>query len=197
MDDSEIPSPMLDASRKSVLRGDIGEGEIKVTLHHFLMASYDTTAGLLFCAIYCLAYHQDIQEKVLEEIVTVLDESSEISFENLSDLVYMDMVISESLRLFPSGPFVARKSTEDFKLSNGVTVPSGTNFVCSFFHMHRNKKIWGPNASKFNPENFSQENVENRDPNAFMPFAKGPRACLGGKNTYWTMKVFLVLVKFE
>lgn len=183
---------MLDAAREAIAKGELGKEELKVTLHHFMMASFDTSSVALFCGIYCLARYPEIQEKLYQEIISVVpDDDTQITVEHLANMTYLDMVVSETLRLFPAGPMVARKATEDFKLSNGVLVPKGTNFALSFFHMHRNENIWGPDYAKYNPENFSEENMKNRDPNAFMPFAKGPRGCTGGKVSYWVLKIFL------
>lgn len=171
------------------MKNVVGEDEIKGTLNHFIIASFDTTAGVLFCAMYCLAYHQEVQEKVYQEIMSVIDEGLDLNLEVLSECTYLQMVINETLRLFPPGAFVSRKASEEFTLSNGVTVPKDTNVSISIFHTHRNEKFWGQDSGKFNPENFSQENVMNRDPRAFVPFSKGLKSCPGLKNSYWVLKV--------
>lgn len=64
-----------------------------------------------------LAMHQEIQEKVYEEFKSVFyDEDEEIDKDNISKLKYFDMVIRETLRLFPIGPVIGRKLSSDLVL---------------------------------------------------------------------------------
>lgn len=61
--------------------------------------------------------HQDIQQKVVDELENVLHDMDEpVDYETLSKLEYLDMVLKESLRLFPVAPFLIRKTTEDTQI---------------------------------------------------------------------------------
>lgn len=160
---------------------------------HFFVGSYDTTAETLFNVLYLLATKPEIQERVYQEVLTVISNSGDISQDDLGNLVYLEMVINEAMRLFPPIPFVGRKATDDFSF-NDMNLPKGMHFLISLFHVHRNEKYWGSNANEFDPDNFLPSKVKARNNNAFMPFVKGPRNCLGWRNAYVVLKVGIHLL---
>ena len=68
-----------------------------------------------------LAMHPDIQNRVYEEVVSVLGPERTPDFKDLPSFKYMELVIKETLRLFPGSPFMAREVLEDLSL-DGSTV---------------------------------------------------------------------------
>lgn len=186
---SNRPCNLLRAVEDSIARKEV-DRELSIgSLGQFFVGSYDTTAETLFNVLYLLAANPSIQHKVLQEILTVLPmQNKNIELHELNNLVYLEMVINETMRLFPPIPFVGRLATDDFAF-NGLQVPKGMNFLISLFHVHRNEKYWGPQANQFDPDNFLPGNIIARNSNAFMPFAKGPRNCLGWRNGYVVLKV--------
>ena len=70
----------------------------------FLIAGYETSSGTLGFICYHLATNPDVQEKLQKEIDSVWDDESKMpSYETVNELPYLDMVISETLRLYPPG----------------------------------------------------------------------------------------------
>ncbi len=116
----------------------------------------------------------------------------EITFESLSKLQYMEMVIKESLRIAPVGPIIFRETMDDFELEKGLVIPKGTTLNLNIFALHRRKDIWGEKADEFNPENFLPENNAKRHPTSFIPFSTGRRNCIGHRYAMTSMKIILL-----
>lgn len=135
-----------------------------------------------------LAMHPEWQDRVYNEITSVLstdddDDDATLSYEQINQLVYLEMVLNETMRVLPLICLVFRVvSNESEKLSNGIVLPVGQIIALDIYRLHRSKAVHGPEADRFNPENFSPENVQQRHPYAFIPFTKGQRLCLGKKN---------------
>ena len=95
-----------------------------------------------------LAMHKEIQEKVVRELHEVYSSVEDpIDYDILNKLPYLEMVIKETLRLFPISAFTLRTSREDFEMENYV-VPAGSNFFLAVFTIHRNPEYWGEDANR-------------------------------------------------
>lgn len=73
-----------------------------------------------------------------------------------------------------------------------LTVPRGVTVLISIYNLHHDKKIWGPNADLFNPDNFLPEAASQRHVCSFIPFSYGPRSCIGMKQGTLAIKTILV-----
>lgn len=126
-----------------------------------------------------MAMYPNLQEKVYDEIMEHFPtEDVEISGESLKQLEYTDMFLKEVLRHCPVAANIARECMKDIEV-DGLRIPAGNMFIFTFWAMHRRKDIWGPDAEKFDPENFLPERCRSRNPNAYMPFSAGARNCIG------------------
>ncbi|XP_061399388.1 probable cytochrome P450 313a4 [Musca vetustissima] len=135
----------------------------------------------------------EYQQKVYEELLTIFPEGGDIdvTYTNIQDMTYMDMVINESMRVITPVPFVGRENTQDIELSNGMVVPAGVQFIVNIFALHRRYDLWGPNADMFDPDHFLPCNIEDKHPYAFIPFTKGIRNCIGWKYGLMSTKATL------
>ena len=165
--------------------GDLSEEGIREEVDTFMFEGHDTTSMALSWIIFLLGHHPEIQEKLwpeidalFEEIETTAKEDStplQIPLNKLKDLKYLDCVVKEGLRLFPSVPFIGRRIHEDMNIKAGekeYTLPVGTIVYVFIYMLHRDPETY-PNPEAFNPDRFLPENSTGRNPFAFVPFSAG------------------------
>lgn len=139
-----------------------------------------------------LAMHKDVQQNVIDEIDSIVGmQDGLVDYESLHKLTQLELVIKETMRLFPVLPVVAREVTEDFEL-DGCTIPESTVMVIFAYDVHRNKKYWGADAHLFRPSRFEPQNMEKIHQYAYIPFTGGPRLCIGWRYAMLLMKVYLI-----
>ncbi|RDD36405.1 Cytochrome P450 3A31 [Trichoplax sp. H2] len=178
---------MIDANRNSTGKG-LTDDEIVAQASAFMLAGYETTSSCLAFTAYLLAINPAIQEQLRQEINDICNDEEDITYEMISKMTYLDMVINESLRIFPPGYILIREAKVDFQC-NGYTFPKGVPIYIPVYATHHNPEIW-PEPEKFDPQRFTKEAVEARHSCAFMPFGIGPRSCIG-------MRFALVEVKLS
>ncbi|XP_063697224.1 cytochrome P450 4C1-like [Culicoides brevitarsis] len=166
------------------------DDEIIDEIEIIIAGGADSSGHTICFVLLILAMHPDIQSRCYEEIKS-LDAASELTKSDLNFLVYLDQVICETMRILPAVPIIGRELNGPVTLSNGVTLPAGTQIGIGIRDTHRNKAVWGDDADKFDPENFSAEAMKNRHPYSFIPFSGGPRNCIGFKFARNSMKVVL------
>jgi cytochrome P450 family 313 len=146
-----------------------------------------------------LAMHKNVQEKALAELREVFSSPDDpVDIDILTQLPYLEMVIKESMRLFPISPIAFRTSTHEFVL-NDYVIPAGANFILGVYMLHRDKAFWGENAEVFEPERWEPERIKKIHPYAYLPFSGGPRYCIGSKYAMLFLKTCLsnLLRNFE
>lgn len=147
------------------------EKEIRETLKEILMAGYHTIASNICWTLYTIAKHPEVANKIYSEIDLIL--TDEFQYEDLSKFTYLPMVIKEALRIYPAGPYTARKADQDIEIL-GYQIPKGTTIFYPIWAVHMSEQYWHE-PEKFNPDRFKGE--FNRL--AFMPFGFGVRSCPG------------------
>ncbi|CAD6208036.1 GSCOCT00013998001.2-RA-CDS [Cotesia congregata] len=176
---------------------NIGSNDIVAQAFIFFLAGFDTTSTLMSFVIHQLAFHQDIQEKLHQEVEFL----EEINYEDLGKLKFLEMIILETLRFFPPIVLLDRVCSKRFKLppppgsSTQLDVEEGTVLWAPTFAMQRDNKYF-PDPETFDPERFAEENKGNVDPCVYMPFGVGPRKCIGERFAMMEIKLMLArLVK--
>ncbi|KAI8128449.1 putative cytochrome P450 313a4 [Lucilia cuprina] len=157
-----------------------------------ITGSYETTSTTLYSLIVMLAMHPQVQERLYNDVIKIIPANEEVLFEHLEQLPYLNMVISETLRLVPPIPFIGREALENCNLTTDVNIPRDFQVLISIFHLHRSKVLWGPNAHMFNPNNFLPEEKEKRHPYAYVPYSKGVRNCIGWRYADISLKFILL-----
>ncbi|RLW01623.1 hypothetical protein DV515_00007834 [Chloebia gouldiae] len=156
----------------------------------FIFAGYEPTSNTLGFLAYELAMHPDVQEKVLQEIDTVLPNKAPLTYEAITKLEYLDMTVNETLRIYPLGGRLERTCKKDVEI-NGVKIPKGFVVTIPPYVLHRDPEYW-PNPDEFRPERFSKENKGSIDPYTYLPFGAGPRNCIGMRFALLILKVAIV-----
>ncbi|KAF1934180.1 cytochrome P450 [Didymella exigua CBS 183.55] len=170
-----------------------------------LFAGHDTTASTL---CYCYKSLSDnphalaVARKELDDVFGV-DVSAADQLRHNPFLVikfdHMLAVIKEVLRLWTSASS-ARAGRKDFFVRepvSGELLPTeGVNVWIHSFSMGPSKMIWSEDIDQFKPERFLPGNVANIPADAWRPFEKGPRACIGQEFTYLEIKALASLQAF-
>jgi cytochrome P450 len=172
------------------------DGLIRDQLLTMLIAGHDTSTALMAWALYLLATHDEVQAQVHAEIERVFG-AGEPTSEDLGQLVYLDQVIKETLRLYPPIHLGSRIAATNLAFQD-YSFPAGTRILYSIYLSHRHESYW-PNATRFDPDRFAPEEVRRRPPYLYLPFGGGPRNCIGMAFAQVEAKVILarLLQKYE
>ncbi|KAM3939828.1 cytochrome P450 4V2-like [Leptodactylus fuscus] len=171
--------------------------DIREEVDTFMFEGHDTTAAALNWSVFLLGSYPEIQEKVHKELDETFGQSDRpVAMDDMKKLRYLEAVIKESLRLYPSVPFFARTTTEDCTI-RGYTIPKGVDAMIMPFALHRDPEYF-PEPEEFRPERFLPENASGRNPYAYIPFSAGLRNCIGQRFALMELKVVLsaILRKF-
>nr|XP_022315198.1 cytochrome P450 3A24-like isoform X1 [Crassostrea virginica] len=157
----------------------------------FMLAGYDTTSSTMTFMAYNLATNPECQDRLINEIDSVLGEEMP-TYDNMQKLDYLDMVFSETLRLYPPATRTNRCNSEEIVI-DGVKIPKNIELVFPIFAIHRDPNYW-PEPEKFDPERFTAENKANRHPYVYLPFGHGPRNCIGQRLAAMEAKCAIVYI---
>ncbi|KZT71412.1 cytochrome P450 [Daedalea quercina L-15889] len=166
---------------------------------NILLAGRDTTATTLTFAVYLLAMHPDVLQRLRTEVLEKVGPKQRPTYADIKEMRYLRAVINETLRLYPAVPFNIRVSVNEGLLPNPdgkpFYVPAKVGVSYSVWAMHRREEYWGPDAQEYDPDRFLDERVNKYltpNPFIFLPFNAGPRICLGQQFAYNEMSFFLI-----
>jgi cytochrome P450 family 6 len=158
-----------------------GEGNEKLSVQEiaahcfsFFIFGFETTSLTGAYVLYNLAMNQEVQERLRHEVgfVIMKRDESRLTYEAIQEMSYLQMVIDETLRLYPPMFQMFRKSTSDYRIKNSeLVIPKGSFVFVPIYSIHRDPEHY-PDPLKFDPERFSEENKKNRHPMAYLPFSE-------------------------
>ncbi|KAJ4252506.1 hypothetical protein NW762_011107 [Fusarium torreyae] len=161
---------------------------LKDQLLTFLAAGHETTASAMTWACYLLTKHPEIQTKLREEVrdalPEILDDDQVDLAGILEQLPYLNGIMHETLRLYPTVPMTMRQAVRDTRIGEQF-IPEGTDIIVSIWYINRSPDIWGPDAAEFRPERWiTDDGKPNQNGGAssnynFLTFLHGPRSCIG------------------
>ena len=184
--------PDLLAMLLSAVDEETAEGMTDLQLHDevltLLLAGNETTAMALAWAWYLLAQHPEVEARLAAELETTLAGRTP-TLEDLPRLPYTQMVLEETMRLYPPAWFLMRKAIHEDTIG-GYTIPANTFISYSAYTLHRHPDFWDT-PERFDPERFTPERSANRPRFAYLPFGAGPRLCIG--NSFAMLEGQLIL----
>ncbi|CAH0557342.1 unnamed protein product [Brassicogethes aeneus] len=161
--------------------------DIREEVDTFMFEGHDTTASAISFAIYLLANHPEEQKKAYEELNLIFadDKNRPTGHRYLQEMKYLENVIKETLRLYPSVPFYARMVNEDIEYEDGKVIPKDTSLVIFAYGVNRDKDNF-KDPDSFIPSRF--DGIDGKSPYSYLPFSAGPRNCIGQKFAMLEMK---------
>jgi cytochrome P450 len=114
---------------------------------------------------------------VYEEVKSVFGDREKLTYEDYEKLTYTNCVIKESMRMYPPITHVFKEAAKDDNIG-GYDIPKGTLININFYALHYNEKYW-KNPTKFMPERFDEQHIDEVNSMAYLPFSLGARKCIG------------------
>jgi len=183
---------MLMNARDKESGAPMGERELIDEIMTLIVAGHETTASGLNWTWYLLSQHPQVEARLHAEIDTAAADLPAPRLGEMETLRYTRQVIDEALRLYPPGWLLSRR-TIDVDVLGGYPVPAGTNVLLPLYLLHRHPHFW-KNPEAFDPERFAPEHEAERPRFAYMPFAAGPRHCIGETFALYEMLMHLYKV---
>ena len=152
------------------------------------LAGYETVANALAWTWYLLSQNPECERRFHDEIDRELQDRPP-AFEDVPRLRYTEMVLAESMRLYPPAWAMGRYARSDFRLGE-FFLPAKTTVLISQFIMHRDARFF-PDPLRFNPERFTPEAKARRTKFTYFPFGAGFRQCIG-ESFAWMEGVLLL-----
>ena len=166
---------MLMATRDRETRAPMSDKELIDEVLTLIVAGHETTAAALTWTWYLIARHPDAQAQLQAEADTAGD--ALLGLEAAESLQFTHQVLQEALRLYPPGWLLTRRTIEADELG-GYPIGPRTDVFISPFVLHRHPAYWSE-PEEFRPERFAGAGAAERHRFSYIPFAVGPRHCIG------------------
>ena len=184
----------LDMLLENYDNGEIDFKGVRDEVDTFMFEGHDTTSSAIAFFVWNLGRYQKYQDQAIQEVEEVFSysdgenesfqetlDSFNVQYDDLAKLEKMDLYSKETLRMFPSVPFVTRDRYR------------GVSTLCSIMNVNNSKAEWGSDALEFRPERM----LENFDSFAWLPFSAGARNCVGQRFAMMEIKYQMsYLLKF-
>lgn len=166
--------------------------ELLDELMTLIVAGYETSAGTLNWAWYLITRNAEAERQLLQEARQKLAQPNLIDQESLTDMVYAQALLEETLRLYPPVWLFTRRAERNDAFTD-FDVSAGADIYLSPYILHRTKEYW-PDPDRFDPDRFGPDSEYKKGDRPYFPFSLGPRRCLGEYFSFLEMKVHLGLL---
>ena len=179
---------MLMSARDKETGDPMSERELIDEIMTLVVAGHETTASGLNWTWYLISQHPQVEARLHAE-VDAAGRINSASLDRMEEFAYTQQVINEALRLYPPGWLLSRRTIEADVLG-GYEVPAGCDVLLPLYLLHRHPRFW-KDPDVFWPERFAPEHEAERPRFAYMPFAAGPRHCIGETFALYEMLMHL------
>ena len=168
--------------------GGMSDRQLRDEAMTLFLAGHETTALVLTYTLNLLAGHPDVQDELREELRTVLADRP-ASAADVPRLAFAEMVVLESMRLYPPAYVLGRQAVEPCELG-GYQLPANGTVLMPQWVIHRDPRFWDE-PERFQPHRWADGLQKRLQRFAYFPFGGGPRVCIG--NAFAMLETVLVL----
>jgi len=171
----DILDCLLDARDAETGEG-IDETQIRDEVVTLMLAGHETSANALAWTLYLLATHPDVEARLTEDLAAHLN-GAPATAADLPRIPYLKQVVQESMRLYPPVWAYARRAEREAEF-NEYVLPANAYVAVVPYALHRHPEFW-PAPERFDPDRFQANRSQARHSYCYLPFAAGPRTCIG------------------
>ncbi|KZT27190.1 cytochrome P450 [Neolentinus lepideus HHB14362 ss-1] len=214
--EKDVLSLLVKANSSMTSKHRLTEEELYAEMSIILFAGHDTTSNTLAWALWELAKHPEIQDRVRKEIREREADirargAPEFTLADIESLPYFQAFLKESMRMHPAVFGLSRVAAKDTivplsqpildtsgRLRQELIIPKGTEISVPLGCYNREKTVWGDDAHSFNPERWMQPNASEKRGTALgvvgnlMTFSSGTRSCIGWRFAMTELQCFLL-----
>nr|XP_042123646.1 cytochrome P450 3A11-like isoform X10 [Peromyscus maniculatus bairdii] len=182
--------PFVEKARKLIRFDFFNPIAMSVVLFPFLTPIYEKLNVSIFPKD-AIAFFKNFMDRMKENRLDSKQKESP-TYDKVMEMEYLDMVLSETLRLYPNANRIYRACKQDVEI-DGVFILKGFLVMVPIYALHHDPEYW-PEPEEFRPERFSKENKGNINPYVYLPFGNGPRNCIGMRFALMNLKLALTKV---
>lgn len=168
--------------------GQMTDAQLRDEVMTIFLAGHETTANALTWTWYLLSQNPEVESKLHEEIDRVLAGRMP-AFEDVAQLKYTEMVLAESMRLYPPAWALGRLAIDEIEIG-GYVVPARSLVLMSQYVMHRDPRYF-TDPFRFDPDRWTADSRDARPQFSYFPFGGGPRRCIG-EGFAWMEGILLI-----
>lgn len=187
-DRGDLLSMLLLAQDEEGDGGSMTDLQLRDEAMTLFVAGHETTANALTWTWYLLSQHPDVEARLHGEIDAALAGGLPTA-DDVAKLGYTEMVLAESMRLYPPAWTLGRRVLSDYQVA-GYVIPANSIVLMSPWVMHHDARYF-PEPFKFDPERWTSEARESRPRFSYFPFGGGPRVCIG-EQFAWMEGILLI-----
>jgi cytochrome P450 len=156
--------------------GKMSDKQVRDEVMTIFIAGHETTSNALTWTFYLLSQYPNVERKLHDEIELVLENRIPAA-DDIPKLRYTEMVLRESMRLYPPVWTMGRHVENDYSVGE-YTIPAGSSILMSQYVMHHDPKYY-EKPEEFNPDRWTDDFKTHLPRFSYFPFGGGMRGCIG------------------